>query len=282
MAGSDAIAGLCLLSAQPSLERLPSLASHWVTENVIYHAPARGRRILVLPGWGMPVGLFDAFLARLPEGIEVGFCAYEGASTAEDLDERVRSAVAEFRPDILLAWSLGALAALRLAALPPQPLRGLVLFSGFASFVPRPGHPHGWDPRLLRRMKARIADDPRAVLQSFAGGLVPPSDPSALAPLLSVLQVTPLPSTALLCAGLSYLAEKDALATVRTTKAKVLLLQGSEDRITPVPSFRWLESELGERATSHLIPDAAHAVFHTHPAICAELVSGWLLRIPND
>src|SRR4051812_35819043 len=102
-------------------------------------------RSVILPGWGSATGT-----GLSTAGSDPGTCPLEPGVA-------------------VVGWSLGAMRALEAAT--QIELAGLVLVAATPQFVRRDGWRHGWPPRVLERMRARLAVDRDALLDEFETAL---------------------------------------------------------------------------------------------------------------
>jgi pimeloyl-ACP methyl ester carboxylesterase len=236
------------------------------------------RRILLAHGWAMPESFYFALLGELGARFDVVTGFNGGELDADAIDNRIRAAVLRYSPECLLGWSLGALGVVRVAAEGHRSVESVVSISGFASFVPRPGHPPGARPRILDRMKKKLEVDARGVVNEFARATLSTQEARFLPDLMTAVAAAPIPSVGALSAGLDYLQEKHAVEAVPTLSPAVLLLHGSQDAITPIESFRWLAEALGARARLALVEGGGHSLPFTCPRDVAEHVRAFLNR----
>ncbi len=111
--------------------------------------------ILLVHGWGYDAAIWDGVAAQLPDlplrRIDLGFFG------KPDLGPLPQGCLG-------VGHSLGFLWLLK-NALPN--CAGLLAINGFPRFVAGPDFPEGIAPRLLDRMKTRLAENPHAVLDEF-------------------------------------------------------------------------------------------------------------------
>lgn len=113
--------------------------------------------LLLVHGWGFDAGFWEPMRAALG-GIP---------STAWDLGFRGRPdrpALPKDTPVVAVGHSFGLLWLLKER---PVTWTRLVSINGFSRFVKADGLPDGVAPRLVERMIAKLADDPRAVYFGF-------------------------------------------------------------------------------------------------------------------
>jgi pimeloyl-[acyl-carrier protein] methyl ester esterase len=142
------------------------------------------KRLVLLPGLDGTGALFADFVAALPPTIEAKVVGYprQEFRTYDQLLEFVRDTLAPLDPFVILGESFSSPLSVRLAALRPQNLAGLVISAGFASNpfpyagflmralakpplfrLPRPGFIHkyyvtGWSssPALRERIRENL------------------------------------------------------------------------------------------------------------------------------
>jgi pimeloyl-[acyl-carrier protein] methyl ester esterase len=122
-------------------------------------------RLLLAHGWALDASLWDGVIAALGEDAAdaaVFDAGYYG-------DPWPWPALDRGRPLLGVGQSLGAL---ELLLAPPALLAGLVVIDGFARFGRGPDFPLGVPPRVTQRMRDRLGEDPRVLLDFLtrAGG----------------------------------------------------------------------------------------------------------------
>ncbi len=205
-------------------------------------------------GWGFDAGFWDALRARLQawpqRALEFGY--FSGAAGDDALPDG---------PLVVIGHSFGCLR--MLARLAPSRRRpcAWVGINGFARFHAGDDFPHGVDPRVLRRMAARLDAAPAAVVDEFRRRCG--ADPSGA-----------IPCPQALARDLRALAELDQRDRVRGLEAPLLALAGAEDPVMPAPmaAHAWPGHDIVWRpGGGHLLPLQA-------PDWCAERIAGFLER----
>ncbi len=219
-------------------------------------APAGGAPTLVfVHGWGFDAGFWDAVRTRLQawpqRTLERGYFASRPMP-----DEALPEG-----PLVAIGHSFGYLSLLaQLARRRPQPCAWISI-NGFARFSAGDDFPHGVDPRLMRRMRSRLAVAPAEVVDEFRRRCG--AAPAQAAPCLSML-----------ARDLQAMQALDLRDSVRRRSAPMLALAGSADPIVPVRmaakalpacDIDWL------RGGGHLLPLEA-------PEWCAARIAGFLSR----
>jgi pimeloyl-[acyl-carrier protein] methyl ester esterase len=134
---------------------------------------------------------------------------------------------------------------------------GLVLVAGSPQFTRRDGWRHGWPPRVLERMQARLLVDPNALLDEFESQLLARGEPPPAIP----RETDPT----VLAEGLRYLETLSLVDRLAEIRCPVRLLHGRLDRVVPLAAAEHLASAL-PAAELTVWDDAGHAPHLTQPA----------------
>ena len=180
---------------------------------------------LFLPGWGSTVEVWEPFALpadRLGGEIEAG--------------------------SHVVAWSLGAMRALTAAT--KLELGSLTLVGSSGRFIRANGYQHGWPPRVLERMRARLASEQDAVLNEFAELLFAPGE--------TVVTPPRERDPAILEQGLAFLELYSVLEDADAISCPVRLLHGGQDRVCPLAAAETLAASL-PHAELTVWPEAGHA-----------------------
>lgn len=211
--------------------------------------------LLWVHGWGFDAQCWDAVRARLPAHWQAlpQRCADAGYLGATPV------ALAPIAtPYVAIGHSHGVLQLLQ-TGLPD--CVGLVSVNGFPRFAASDDWPAGTPARLLARMRTQFERNPLAVWQDFRGRCGLPSEPA------------PAPALALpaLADGLRALTEDDARDALARWRGPLLALGADDDAIVPPALAR---AAFGDRL--HSVPDGAHALPLTRPALCAQRIGTFL------
>ena len=195
-------------------------------------------------GWAMPPGFWDRLQALLPPDL------MDGAGKAR-------------APVLAVGHSLGLM---RLLAVPPDRLAGLLSINGFSRFSRAPDHPDGIDARILQRMAQRLQRQPAATVADFR-----------LRCGLAATGPQQLPcDRAELAAGLRLLQEGDERAALAALSCPVLALAGGADEIaTPALAqacFSSLAPLAGGQPGLRWVEQGGHILPVTHPQVCAAAI----------
>lgn len=216
------------------------------------HAPAG---LLWVHGWGFDAQCWDAVRALLPARWQAlpQTCAdagYLGQATVA-----IRPAAT---PYVAIGHSHGVQQLLQTGL---ADCAGLVSVSGFPRFAAAEDWPAGTPARLLARMRTQFDRQPLAVWQDFRTRCGLP------------WTGTDMPTLALpaLAEGLRALAEDDAREALARWHSPLCAISAEDDAIVPPALAR---AAFGDRL--ELIPDGAHALPLTQPALCAQRISHFL------
>lgn len=191
---------------------------------------AHAVHIVSLPGWLFPATVF----ASLSPSCPTACWTHLPWETALDAD-RLRAAIAaETVPCLLLAWSLGALAALRLAADPPPALRALVLLGATArlSADPTTNYP-GVAPAVFAAMRRRLNRDPDGLFRDFHA-LCHRPDTATSEATDAFAAAARAHDASLADAGLAALATGDFRSQIDCIPILATLIHGEADAVVPV------------------------------------------------
>lgn len=228
----------------------------------------RGPDLVLLHGWALHSGVFDALVETLSpryriHAIDLPGHGRSGSSDLHGIGAWMQ-AVAPHVPDnaILLGWSLGGLVATYLAA--RLPLRALALIGTTPKFVADAAWPHGMAPEAFAQFSQRLQQDFRGAVEDFLSLQVRGDSQAAdtLAELKQRLLRHP-PQEPALHAGLDILRDSDARAILDELKPPVLVIAGEHDRITHPNASRYLAARLPQ-ARLRIIKRAGHAPFISH------------------
>ncbi len=252
---------------------LPVVLLHgWASHPNVFRGLARaleknGRvRMMALPGYG--------------GGGAVGGAGAE-ACTPYTL-ERLADTLAAAAPKScdVVGWSLGAQVALTWALRAPKQVRRLALIAATPCFTQRTGDksawPHAVTPMVMRQFTSAIRRDCPGVLRRFVA-LQSLGDTQAVRvahQLRTALFTNPLPTQAVLEAGLEILKTADLRALLPSIAQPALVLHGTHDAVTPCAAGEALSAALPD-ARFHKIDGAGHAPFLSAPDVVAALLQAF-------
>lgn len=240
----------------------------------------RGRRLVLMHGWGLNSRVWESVLPQLQRSFTVvavdlpGHGASSWPPEFHDADSLAESMAALLEDgDSMLGWSLGALAAMELAARFPGRIRKLALVAATPKFLRSADWPHGVEPDALREMGERLRTDLTGTVRNFLALQVLGDEHahSTLKTLREKVQAGGAPQPVALAAGLQTLAASDLRARLPLIEAPTLVISGERDRLSHPKAGEKLASALpcGE---FQLVPRAAHAPFISQPeAFCRRI-----------
>ncbi|TIC86041.1 pimeloyl-ACP methyl ester esterase BioH [Crenobacter intestini] len=231
----------------------------------------RGPDLVLLHGWGLHGGVFDALADRLADhycvhAVDLPGHGASGAVGVFDAAAVADALAAQFPlPVHVLGWSLGGLVAQHWAARHPSRVLSLALVSTSPRFVSGPDWPHAQDAAAMRAVADALGGQFERTLENFLS-LQTLGAPHAreLARALSASLFAHGRPQGLLPA-LECLLSDDARPLARDILAPTLVLGGERDRITPPGASRWLAEHL-PHGTLHMFGQASHLPFVSHAA----------------
>jgi pimeloyl-[acyl-carrier protein] methyl ester esterase len=244
-----------------------------------------GPDLVLLHGWAMHGGVFDALLPSLTQQYRVhcidlpghGLSAY--ANEMQSL-QQLTAAVLPCVPEnaLLMGWSLGGQVALQLAQ--QRSLRALVLVSTTPRFVADVTWPQGMPSAVFTQFFARLHQNHARTVQDFLS-LQVRGDSHAVATLASLKQSLlqhPVDTQALYD-GLDILRDADTRPALQELQLPTLVISGEYDRITHPDAGEYLAQQL-PNARFELCQRAGHAPFISHRDWFVEQLLHFLQALP--
>lgn len=249
------------------------------------------RDLVLVHGWGMSAGVWEALPAALPGGIETYAVELpghgrHGLAPPCDRDQGLLDAWAgaclDRAPDraIWLGWSLGGLVALAAALRAPSRVQALILMTATPRFV----RSVDWTPAMpeetLNGFHDALLADPMGTLDRFLSLQIRGGDRprETLRVLRHALAARPAPDARALALGLDLLREEDLRGPLPDLVPPSLWLFGARDTLVPAAVAERVEM-LVPGARTQVIPGAAHAPFLSHPAETATAIGGFLSEV---
>lgn len=220
--------------------------------------------LVFLPGWCLGRGPWRATADALGGRI-LDLPGYGGQALEADFLAAADTLAAQLAPGTTLCgWSLGAMLALAIAARAPERVGKLVLVSGTASFVQRPGWPDAMAPEILAEFTAGVATNVEAMLPRFIGNFNR-GDTAGKALTRDLLALAdPRPAPATLATGLAWLRDVDLRPLAPLVTAPTLLVHGAADPLMPLTAAQALAT-LIPGARLQAFAGRAHAPFLSEP-----------------
>lgn len=250
-------------------------------------------KILFFPGWAISTTVIDQLATLTKEHLTFHIADYHRITNAKEFDTALLKQIDNIKPTYIAGWSLGAMIALRIIPLLPEQIKGIIMFSGFSSFIQTNEHLSGWPIRIVHRMKQKLLLDRKNVLEKFTSDVFSSTESHAQ-PYHAISDSDY--STEELCAGLDYLSSYNAQESLSKIMCPSLLLHGSADNIVPISSCHHLLTYLSRHTTGFIsacgmstrdistrdistqciFPNAGHALLTTQPQWCAQKIITWL------
>lgn len=243
-----------------------------------------GPDLVLLHGWGLHSGVFallaDALAARCRLTL-IDLPGHGRSSTIKDLTlAGIAEQVAEAAPPhaAWLGWSLGGMVATHIALAAPARVERLISVASSPRFVTGEGWPHAMDPAVLAGFAQALEQDYRATLERFLSLQVTTGTAEGRETLRALramlLQQSP-PSLPALRAGLAILQTADLRTELSALACPLQMILGARDRLVPAAVGVDVQ-RTAPAAQAHVMTDAAHAPFLSHPREFLALLTEFL------
>jgi pimeloyl-[acyl-carrier protein] methyl ester esterase len=242
--------------------------------------------LVMLHGWAMHGGVFDALAERLRDRFTMYLVDLpgHGHSRASSLSLEpllVARAVASATPPAAwLGWSLGGLVALTAALGLPERATALVMVDASPRFMRADDWPQGSDPHLVRQLASDLATDYHATLERFiALEAMGSGDPRGEARHLRELVFSRgEPDARVLMEGIALLENTDLRERLATLGVPSLWLAGRRDRVVHPAAMQAAATLCAGRFIE--IPHAGHAPFIGHADVVASAITTFIDSLP--
>ncbi len=217
--------------------------------------------LVTLPGWMHPPEALDALRRALGQAFPDRRLRWVPLpwQTALRQDDLAAQFAPSTGPCLVLGWSLGALAALALAAQAPPALEGLLLLGATARLLEDAAQDYpGVAPARIAAMRRKLRADPATLFRNFFRLCTQPAEMPAShveAFLRHALAQDPQDAAA----GLEQLAKQDLRPLLPAIHVPVALLHGAADAVVPAAQARFLAQRL-PRASLRILPGQGHLV----------------------
>lgn len=232
--------------------------------------------MIFLHGWGLHRGVWDDTLATLnrTDALAIDLPGYgHSAALAEDYTLPALAAAMlralPPQPATLVGWSLGGMVAMQLALDHPERVARLVLVGSSPQFVADDTWPHAMAAATLEDFAEQLLADHAGTIRRFLAlqALGSEHGRDTLTRLKAKLAVAPPPDPRALAGGLRIL--RDATLVPRLMELAELtmpitVIHGERDTLAPLAAARAVVEHL-RRAELRVIDGAGHAPFLSHP-----------------
>lgn len=239
-----------------------------------WHRCGSGKHDLVLlHGWGLNGEVWRCILPRLSTQFRLHVVDLPGygrseASSSFSLEAMTQQLLAQApQQAIWLGWSLGGLLAMMAALSQPWRLRGLVTVASSPCFTAQANWP-GINGTVLQGFQQQLNADFSRTVERFLAlqTLGSESARQDARTLKSVVLAQPMPSSAVLNAGLAILRAADLRPRLSEVTMPWLRLYGALDGLVPRRVASRVDA-LALQGDSLIFPAAAHAPFISHPEL---------------
>lgn len=226
--------------------------------------------VCFLHGWAANHHVFDHLIQALPSDYTYLNLDLPGHGAIDDYPDAfdivaIADQLAEQIPNQthLVAWSLGGLIAMYIAARHPHKVKSLVLTSTFAKFLYSEDYLAGLKtPALAKMIDLFGADYPKYMKQFLQLQMMySPDNKDMVEQLIPAITQYGCPSA--LKDALSAIEKSDARGILPKIHAPTLLIFGNKDTITPVAMAHYLQENIAN-SSCYIVDKAAHAVFLSH------------------
>ena len=232
------------------------------------------KTIVLLHGWGMNPGVFEALACTLAPHYAIeapalpGYC---GSPRCEPYTvEALTASIAERAPArcLVAGWSMGGQIALAWAHARPHQVEAIALLATTPCFVQREDWSEGLESAVFQQFVESLECDREGTLNRFLA-LQAHGDETAQAVLRALRAACAgeaLPGTRTLRQGLELLQNTDLRDVLCDVTQDALVVHGERDSLAPLAAARHCGRAL-HRGRLAVGPGAAHAPFLSDPAI---------------
>lgn len=234
----------------------------------------RGRDLVLLHGWGMHAGIWDALVPALSQRFRVHAVDLPGHGASASCDPytlaQIAAELARQMPArcLVCGWSLGGQVALAWAGAAPRQVERLALVSTTPCFTRRADWPHAMEAAVLQDFAQALATEYEATLGRFLA-LQALGDAQARRVMRQLRQQLKAgllargrPDARALEQGLQILRDTDMRGSMAAVRQPVMLIHGDRDTLAPLAAAEHLRDALPD-ARLAIMRGAAHAPFIT-------------------
>lgn len=248
-----------------------------------------GPPLVLLHGWAMHAGVFDALVARLAPAFTLHLVDLPGHGHSRDsslplaLAPVVEAIAARVPRALWVGWSLGGLFALQAAATRPDAVAGLAMLCASPRFVRGEDWPLGMSPEIFRGFALGLRSDYRATLDRFIALEAFGSDDARheMRTLRNEVFARGEPAAHVLADGLGLLETSDLRALLPRLSMPTLWLAGRRDRLVDPRAMR-AAADATLDAEVVVVEHAGHAPFLTHADEVTTALSAFAARLAFD
>lgn len=248
-----------------------------------------GPPLVLLHGWAMHSGVFDALVERLASSFTLHLVDLPGHGHNRDVSmplalEPVADELVRRIPRALwVGWSLGGLFALHAAATRGDAVAGLAMLCASPRFVRGDDWRLGMSPEIFRGFALGLRSDYRATLDRFIALEAFGSDDARgeMRALRNEVFARGEPASHVLADGLALLETSDLRNVLPKLEMPTLWLAGRRDRLVDPRAMHAAAEQVADARVA-VIEHAGHAPFLTHADEVAAELSMFTSRLRFD
>lgn len=238
--------------------------------------------IMLLTGWGSTCAVWDPIIPALTNAFQINCISPSWIIDSPDdgslanVDDYIETLGNRLKsPTHIIAWSMGGLLAIKLAARFPERIGKLCLIASVPKFVSKDKTCSAIDYSWFSQFTKQYQKEPLATLSKFLT-LQVSGDSNAKAALRFLKNVSHFQHYDLMeCGrGLNLLGQLDLLETMKTLKCPCLFVQGDKDAVVNPEITQHVASVT--HANIKLLAGAAHAPHVSHPDEISEIILNYL------
>lgn len=240
--------------------------------SLFVESQGEGPALVLLHGWGLHGGIWDAIAPQLAEGFTLHRVDLPGHGRSPNLAgeynlQTVAEAVLAVIPEqaYWLGWSLGGRVAMQAALLAPQRITKLISVAASPRFLADEQWP-GVEPEVLQGFADGLERDYHKTLQQFLAIQAMGSERAKqeIRILREGLFAHGEPVLEALRGALGILQNADLRGQLKNIHCPMLFLAGERDRLMPVQAAELAAAQMSD-ARLEVIAGAGHAPFISHP-----------------
>jgi len=232
--------------------------------------------MLLLTGWGATCTVWEPIIPALSECFQINCITPSwldsetvGASLC-DVDDYIEKLASQIhKPVNLVAWSMGGLLAIRLAARVPNLIQSVCFISSVPKFVCANNENAGIDFDWFNNFVSQYQQDSISTLNKFLTLQV--KNDAYARPALRLLKnacvFEEYPLVECAC-GLKLLQQQDLSEQLMSLQCKKIFIHGGRDAVVSIQAAQ--NAAFTSKAQIYLVPNAGHAPHVSHPNVVAE------------
>ncbi len=238
--------------------------------------------ILLLTGWGATCTVWEPIIPVLSDGCQVNCITPSWLKDTEidgslsDIDNYIDNLAATIStPTNIVAWSMGGLLAIKLAARFPELVENICFISSVPRFVNVDNKNAGIDYQWFNQFLDQYQSQPVVTLNKFLT-LQVKNDASVRTCLRFLKKACDFESYDLIeCGvGLNLLQQLDLLGELKTLKCKTSFIHGSSDAVVKLQSVQHAANI--SNSPLSIISDAGHTPHISQPDVVARIINSYL------